>query len=176
MQTTPRRDESLSAVGLDLDGTLFDHHGSATAAVKDFILHFDREPTPELVAAWFDIEAQHFESWRTGQLTFADQRRLRLRDFLGALSVREPDDVETADAMFGRYLASYRRSWRAFDDAAPFLHQLRSQGTRVGVLTNGNYEQQVDKLHMTGLAPLVDIVCVSEHYAPPVANSSPQWS
>lgn len=39
---------------------------------------------------------------------------------------------------------------------------LRAQGTRIGVLTTGNQDQQLDKLRMTGLAPLIDIVCVSE--------------
>lgn len=44
----------------------------------------------------------------------------------------------------------------------PVLRGLRARGTRIGVLTNGNRAQQIDKLELTGLAPLIDVVCVSE--------------
>jgi putative hydrolase of the HAD superfamily len=33
---------------------------------------------------------------------------------------------------------------------------------RIGVLTNGNHDQQIDKLRATGLAPLINVVCVSD--------------
>lgn len=121
------------------------------------------------MTAWFDLEAQHFEAWRTRRVSFMDQRRLRLRDFLGMLSVPLPGDIHAVDALFAHYLADYRRSWRAFDDAAPLLRRLRAEGTRIGVLTNGDHHQQIDKLEATGLAPLVDVICVSEEirYARP---------
>ncbi|WP_206447640.1 HAD-IA family hydrolase [Agrococcus sp. KRD186] len=150
------------AVGFDLDGTLFDHRGSAAIAVRQFTIDLGREPTDRLVAVWFDIEAEHFEHWRTGSISFGEQRRRRLRAFLHLLAAEQPSDVGHADALFEQYLAHYRRSWRAFPDAAPTLAALRARGVRIGVLTNGNHAQQLDKLETIGLAPLIDAVCTSE--------------
>lgn len=152
----------LAAVGFDLDGTLFDHRGSAATAAEQFVRGLGREATPELVATWFDLEAEHFEAWRAGRVSFAEQRRLRLRAFLDALGVEAPGDADAVDLLFDSYLTEYRQTWRAFDDAVPLLRRLRARGVRVGVLTNGNRAQQLDKLRVTGLAPLVDVVCVSE--------------
>ncbi len=155
-------DRAWPAVGFDLDGTLFDHEGSATVGVEQFTLALGHEPTTELVSIWFDLEARHFEQWRAGNIAFTEQRRRRLRGFLDVLKMPVPDTTDALDAFFALYLESYRRSWRAYDDAVPVLRKLRAQGTRIGVLTNGNHPQQIDKLELTGLAPLIDVVCVSE--------------
>lgn len=161
--------DAWRAVGFDLDGTLFDHQGAAAAAVNHFVLGLGHEPTAALAAAWFEFETKHFETWRDGRITFTEQRRLRMGDFLSLLGMRAPDDTDAMDALFDRYLTAYQRSWRAFDEAEPLLRRLRAQGTRIGVLTNGNHAQQVAKLEATGLAPLVDVVCTSEQigYAKP---------
>ncbi|MBD3940420.1 HAD family hydrolase [Microbacterium sp. NEAU-LLC] len=151
-----------AAVGFDLDDTLFDHHGAATAGAEGFIRELGGEPHAELLAAWFDLEAEHFESWRTGKVSFLEQRRRRIRGFLPFLERAAPDEDDAVDALFGRYVAAYRASWRAFDDAVPLLTRLRAQGVRVGVLTNGSEPQQLDKLAAIGLRPLVDVVCASE--------------
>lgn len=39
---------------------------------------------------------------------------------------------------------------------------LRAKRLRIGVLTNGNRQQQIDKLRVVGLLNLVDVVCTSE--------------
>lgn len=150
------------AVGFDLDGTLFDHAGSGADAVRAFIADLGFEPTPELVSAWFALEAVHFESWRAGRILFAEQRRLRLRDFLGILGAKTPRDDDGLDELFDGYLVYYRRAWRAFPGVVEVLTDLRGRGVRVGILTNGNEEQQIEKLTVTGLSSLVDVVCTSE--------------
>jgi putative hydrolase of the HAD superfamily len=155
-------DEPWAAVGFDLDGTLFDHRRSATSAVRHLLISLDHAPTPELVEMWFRLEAEHFEAWRVGRVTFAEQRRLRLRAFLTELRLPARVGDAATDALFARYLGAYRASWRAFEEAAPLLGRLRAQGTKIGVLTNGSRAQQLDKLDVIALAPLVDIVCTSE--------------
>lgn len=39
---------------------------------------------------------------------------------------------------------------------------MRRQGLRLGILTNGSEEQQLDKLKVTGLYDAVDVICISE--------------
>lgn len=157
-----RRAVPWRAVGFDLDGTLFDHQGAATSAVEQLMTDLGHETTPARVAAWFEIEARHFERWRAGDISFVEQRRLRLGDFLKVLGVEPPTSVEHADALFGGYLVNYRRAWRAFPGVVSFLTSLRASDVRIGILTNGNHAQQVDKIDVIGLTPLIDVVCTSD--------------
>lgn len=150
------------AIGFDLDGTLFDHVGAAEEAVSEFVADLGCEPTAEHVAAWFTLEATHFESWRAGRMSFVEQRRRRLQEFLPLLGVAAPEGDDLLDGLFGTYLLLYRRAWRAFPGATAVLEDLRGRGVRLGILTNGSEEQQRDKLNVTGLRPLIDVVCTSE--------------
>ena len=152
----------LRAVGFDLDGTLFDHRGSATVAVDAFVRTLGADPSTLLQAVWFDAEDRQFERWRSGEITFEEQRRERLRKVLPAFGVATPSETVALDALFQAYLAEYERAWRGFPDNEAVLTSLRRDGLRVGVLTNGNEAQQRAKLRALGLLDLVDVVCVSE--------------
>ncbi|MEZ2370493.1 HAD family hydrolase [Arthrobacter sp. RCC_34] len=153
---------SLRAVGFDLDGTLFDHRGSATAAVDGFLAAFGVVPSERTRELWFAAEEHEFERWRAGDIGFQQQRRNRVTTVFGALGLETPDSSEGLDSVFDRYLAAYRAAWRLFPDAGDVLRRLRLRGVRVGILTNGSQGQQQEKVERTGLLDLVDTVCVSE--------------
>lgn len=152
----------IRAVGFDLDGTLFDHHGSATAAATGFLASLAIVPTEGALAAWFEAEHEFFERWRLGQLSVHDQRRERLRSVLPQFGAEVPTEACDLDALFDRYLVGYRAAWRAYADSASLLRQLRALGFRVGLLTNGTEAQQLDKLGRTSLLAAFDAVCISE--------------
>lgn len=111
---------------------------------------------------WFAAEELQFERWRAGHISFQEQRRERLRSVLPTLGIHPPDDEAELDDLFEQYGQAYRRAWRAYPDSASLLKGLRSAGLRVGVLTNGTQEQQLDKLTATGLIDSLDVVCTSE--------------
>lgn len=151
----------IRAFGFDLDATLFDHHASAVAGVEAFVAHLGLAPSSDLTALWFRLEELHFERWRAGEISHVEQRRERMRGFLPAAGFPRPGDA-AADEYFAVFLAAYRSTWRAFDDAVPVLSELRAAGVPVGVLTNGAETQQLAKLEVTGLLPFVDVVCTAE--------------
>lgn len=152
----------VRAVAFDLDGTLFDHAGASARAVDDFLHGIGVEGTDALRAAWAEAEGRHFERWRRGEVDFAEQRRARLVEVLPLAEVRPPRDPHELDALFDRYLAAYRAAWRPLPGSTALLREVRDLGMVIGVLTNGTEEQQRDKLAVTGLADLVDVVCTSE--------------
>ncbi|TDU90735.1 putative hydrolase of the HAD superfamily [Kribbella voronezhensis] len=152
----------MKAVLFDLDDTLFDHTTSATKAVHAWVSELDGTPSDELLAQWFEIEHRSFEAWLAGTFTHQGQRRARLREFLPLLGRPVPGTEDEQDAAFEGYLAWYRRNWAAFDDARPAMEVARSNGWRIGVLTNGSTPQQNAKLEQIGLADLVDVVCTSQ--------------
>ena len=152
----------MRGVGFDLDGTLFDHDGSASVAVNEFLRLLGIPPSAEARTMWFAAEEQQFERWRIGQISFQEQRRERLRSVLPALGHRLPADDAELDELFEHYGRAYRRAWRAYPDSVRLLKSLRSAGLRVGVLTNGSQAQQLDKLRTIGLIDYLDVVCTSE--------------
>ncbi|WNY33189.1 HAD family hydrolase [Curtobacterium flaccumfaciens] len=125
------------AIGFDLDGTLFDHHGSARAGVARFLRGFGVEATEAVLRDWFTAEDEQFERWRSGAISFQEQRRARLRTVLPPLGVVVAEDDAGLDAVFDDYSGAYRDAWRLFPESLPLLHELREHGHRLGLLTNG---------------------------------------
>ena len=152
----------LLAVGFDLDATLFDHRSSARIGLDWFLSGLGTESTEDLRTAWFAAESEQFERWRVGQIDFQEQRRERLRIFLPLIGMSTPSNVDHLDDLFSEYLHFYREAWRPFADSAEVLRVLRESGYRIGLLTNGNQKQQVDKLTVIGLLGAFDVVCTSE--------------
>lgn len=157
----------LRAVGFDLDGTLFDHRRSAQEAVDAFLGTLGVESSPAARTQWFAAEDVQFERWRSGRISFQEQRRERLRTVLPQLGLQAPTEDAELDELFDCYLDAYRGSWRPFADSADVLADLRSQGLKIGLLTNGTQEQQLDKLRSIGLLDAFDVVCTSERIGAP---------
>ncbi|MFG1815854.1 HAD family hydrolase [Kribbella sp. NPDC049174] len=162
----------MKAVVFDLDNTLFDHTASSTAAIHEWVAELGGTASDELVAQWFVIEERNFNQWLSGAVTHQGQRRGRLRDFLPLLGRPVPALDEELDQIYTGYLRHYQASWAAYPDARLALEVARSNGWRVGVLTNGSTKQQNAKLAAIGLADLVDVVCTSESLG--VSKPDPQ--
>lgn len=158
---------TLDAVVLDLDGTLLDHDAAALAGLATLLDALDVPDAPEAwVAEWCRLEDRHYPAWRDGLISFPEQRRLRLRDFLPLVDRPAPDDAEL-DQVFDRYLEGYERGWVAFPDALPAVQRLRREGLRIAVLTNGDHEQQTAKLRAIGLLDLCGPVIASSRTGAP---------
>ncbi|MGW5189554.1 HAD family hydrolase [Kribbella sp. NPDC004138] len=152
----------MKAVVFDLDNTLFDHTGCAVAGLRSWVTELGITPTDELIAEWFVIEEDQFSRFLAGELTHQGQRRGRLRAFLPVLGLPVPGADAELDEVFTGYLTQYTNNWIAYPDARPALEVARSNGWRVGVLTNGSTRQQNAKVAAIGLADLIDVVCTSE--------------
>jgi putative hydrolase of the HAD superfamily len=141
----------LAVVLFDLDGTLVDHHAATKAALHAWLPAYglSRDDIEALRPTWASTEQRHHGAWEAGQISFIEQRRRRLRDFLPVIGQDVPED--RLDAVFAEYLACYQASWTAFDDAAPALTRVTEAGLRTAILTNGDHTQQTAKLAATGL-------------------------
>lgn len=149
----------------DLDGTLVDHEAASASAVGTWLTQSGWSSPEDLAdhaAAWVEIEERHFPAYRARQVSFEQQRRLRLRDFLPRVGVDAAGwSDDRLDVVFAGYLNAYEDAWCAYDDAAPCLRAV-SATVPVGVLSNGDRVQQEDKLRRTGLLPLVGRVLTSD--------------
>jgi putative hydrolase of the HAD superfamily len=143
------------AVIFDLDGTLVDERAAADAAASRWSASHGQR-VDDAAARWAEIGERHFLRYQAREISFGEQRRARVREFLGA-----PLRDEEADARFADYLRLYEEAWTLFDDALPGIARARAAGLAVAVLTNGDAEQQRRKVRLLGLAPEIDHLIAS---------------
>jgi putative hydrolase of the HAD superfamily len=150
-----------AVVIFDLDGTLMDHEASVTTALRAWLPSLGARPTDDLAAAWFAAEERHFPAWQAREISWQEQRRRRLRDFLPLIGHPVGTEAEL-DAVFAGYAASYEAAWTRFDDVLPALHDLAVLGLPTAVLTNGTAAQQNAKVAAIGLSGTIGPVFTAE--------------
>lgn len=64
--------------------------------------------------------------------------------------------------LFNHFVTTYASFFDPFPDAIATLRWLRAQGLKLGVITNGTIDAQEAKIVGLGLAPLMDVVLISE--------------
>ena len=153
--------QSPRAVVLDADGTLWNTRAAMEAAAAAGISAV-WGPVPDEVLA---LAARRFRAdppgafrrFVAGELSFAEMRRIRLRDVADVAGLPWHDTApqayeEAYDPAFGAALHAYA-------DAAELLAWCSSQGVPVRILTNSAQDYTTRKVVATGLTPLVDAVC-----------------
>ncbi|MFB6723007.1 HAD family hydrolase [Kribbella sp. NPDC056345] len=146
----------LKAVLFDLDGTLVEQERAAALAVVDWAAQYGIKG-PDVAERWAVVSDRHYRRYQRRELTFDEQRRARVREFLGLYG----DDTEI-DAIFDGYLWRYEAGWQLYDDAIPAVRRARAAGLHVVVFTNGNSAHQQQKLDRFGLTAEIDRFISSE--------------
>lgn len=147
----------IRAVLFDLDGTLVDQESASESAVVEWAAELS-VTTSDLAERWRRISAHHYERYQRRDISFSEQRRERVRELLGS-----DLDSAAADRLFAGYLRRYEDGWSLFADAIPALERARGAGCRLGILTNGDREQQMQKVGRFSISAYVDeVVCSSE--------------
>lgn len=138
----------MRAILLDLDDTLLDDRDATAkgfvaflSAHKHTCAYADED---EALAAWREAAGRHWVRYERGELSFQDQRRWRVRDFLG----NRLNDAD-ADAAFLVYQKVYEASWRLLPDVLEFF--ARTHAIPKVIITNGDRETQLRKVEVTGL-------------------------
>ena len=148
------------AVLVDLDDTLFDHRGSARAALTEVhgrhaahvdFADFERQHMHHLEALHLEVLA--------GARSIDDARRERFRRVFGGVGVVL--DELGIDTVAAGYRRAYMAARRALDGAAALLQAVRPHA-RIAIVSNNLLDEQQEKLRFCGLAPLVDVLVVSE--------------
>ncbi|WP_037677621.1 HAD family hydrolase [Streptomyces griseus] len=152
---------SIRAVVWDVDDTLFDY---TTADREGMRGHLSAEgllegyDTPEAaLVRWREVTDRQWARFSAGELTWEEQRRDRVRVFLG----RRMTDAE-ADDWFQRYIGHYEAAWALFPDVLPVLDAL-AVSHRHAVLSNSSIHVQDHKLRVLGVHDRFEaILCAAE--------------
>ncbi|NKZ06787.1 HAD family hydrolase [Actinomadura latina] len=146
-----------TAVLFDLDGTLLDHEGAAGEAI---VRSFPDADPAWLVPRWAQLSDSAVDRYLAGELSFIAQRRVRIVALARELGLGDWDDAR-ADAWLAGYVALYEAAWRPFPEVPRVLDVLAARGPRLGVITNGDAEQQRRKIDAIGLADVLPYVVAS---------------
>lgn len=121
----------------DIDATLLDHDRAEKMGAIDFFKECKNEleySENEFVDLRYNLSKKYFEKFLAKEFSFQEQRRMRIKDLFG-----RHYNNEQADSKFNNYLELYKRNWSAFEDVIPCLLQLKQQGFRLGIISNGDY-------------------------------------
>ncbi|MFF5535198.1 HAD family hydrolase [Streptomyces cinerochromogenes] len=153
---------TIRAVVWDVDDTLFDYTTAdregmrAHLAAEGLLAGYD-SPVQALVR-WREITDQQWARYAAGECSFQDQRRDRVRVFLGEAALTDAE----ADAWFQRYVGHYEAAWSLFPDVLPVLEAL-SASHRHAVLSNSSITVQEHKLRTLGLLDRFEsVLCAAE--------------
>ncbi|WP_096154164.1 MULTISPECIES: HAD family hydrolase [Bacillus] len=153
----------------DIDGTLLDHDKAEKNGAIDFLRNYKNEiecSENEFVERWFTLSNKYFEKFLAKEMSFQEQRRMRIKDLFGHhLSDKQ------ADTKFNNYLELYKSNWSAFEDVIPCLEKLKQQGYHLGIISNGDYNQQVEKLERIRIQHFFDCIITSSEIG--VAKPNP---
>jgi putative hydrolase of the HAD superfamily len=141
----------------DIDDTLVDHTGAATAGAR--VLH-ESVGSPlqrdEFLTRWGEALERNYDRYLAGELTLPELRRERVRDVVD----RALTDA-AADRLADIYQSGYEAGWSLFPDVTACLDRLASSHS-LGIISNGDTRQQRNKLTAAGIAERFACILISE--------------
>ncbi|HGH7178507.1 HAD family hydrolase [Bacillus cereus] len=131
----------------DIDGTLLDYD----TAEKNGISHFFQKYNDifsgnelEAMKLWHELSEKYFNKFLSKELSFEEQQRMRMYHLFKAYGVNlSPWESQHK---FKQYIELYKNNWTAFEDVHYTLQTLQQERHSLGIISNGDYEQQVEKL------------------------------
>jgi putative hydrolase of the HAD superfamily len=138
----------MQALILDLDDTLLDDRAATRHALSAFVAFHRRalagESDVESFARWRSLSAHHWQRFERGEISFLEQRRSRVCEFLRC----SLSDLE-ADEAFEPYREAYESSWSLVPECDEFM-RMTAAIPKV-IITNGERGQQLRKVQASGL-------------------------
>jgi putative hydrolase of the HAD superfamily len=147
----------IEAVLFDLDDTLLDGDAAGQSGLRALLALCPSVDWQAAVAAWDTAFREHFPPYLRGEITMEQSRAARMRAWADLMAI--PVRAGAESAWFDWYLAGYQAGWSVFGDVAGCLDALA--GLRLGVITNGDGEQQRAKITAIGLDGRFEVVIAS---------------
>jgi len=148
---------AIGAILFDLDDTLLDGGAAWRSGMDALLVRCPEVSRAAALEAWDMAFEEHFVRYLAGELTFEESRIARIRSWSDLVSVVVPAGDELS--WFDDFRVGYEAGWVAFGDVEGALSQLRR--LRLGVVTNGDGDQQRAKLAALGLEQAFEVVICS---------------
>lgn len=144
----------------DIDGTLLDHNNSEYYGIVDIIKmysEFSSIDRDSIYSFWRKISDKHFEKYLRREISFTQQRIERIKELFCTVKLVLSD--KEAEEIFNIYIQKYEKNWKAYEDVIPCLLELSE--FRLGIISNGDKEQQILKLYKLGILDYFSTIVIS---------------
>ena len=155
----------MKYIFFDLDITLIDIKKAQNAAIEYLYKKYNFSNVTNLedfVSKWDELTEYHYAFYTRKEISYEEQRRRRIVGLFEAFNVTLNEE---AIKVYDVYLKSFEDNWCLFIDVWEVLNKLHNDGYKLGVISNGDLEQQTLKLKKTGIYELFDIVTTSSEYS-----------
>lgn len=145
-------------VFFDIDDTLIDQSSSERSAASQLWEGLDlrsKFTLDEFLSEWDQAKNRSISKYLKGEITFTEQRRERIRHFYPKRKL----EAGTADSYFNIYKERFEASWSLFTDVMPCLDGIKNM--RLGVISNGDSDQQRKKLRSTQIFDRFETIVIS---------------
>ena len=150
----------------DIDGTLFDQEKAEKLATIRFFKDnlTDLQVNQKEFATIREIYHNNFLKYLLKGVSALERNRMLMKDLFGHHISNEIADQKATD-----FVKLYKQNWIPFDDVIPCLEHLKSKHLNLGIICNGNYDRQVDKLESLGVKDYFDVITISsqKYFAKP---------
>jgi putative hydrolase of the HAD superfamily len=151
----------IKGIVFDIDGTLLQHEMALEKSLHNLYL-FIKNKIPhsnfnEFLSLWNTKLKHYFNEYLNGKISFEEQRILRVQSVLGNWGYKI--SLEEALEVFRVYLVKYEQNWELYTDVLPCLNKLGNFS--LGVISNGDGEQQRRKLTSTGINSFFKSIIIS---------------
>lgn len=154
----------MKYIFFDLDKTLIDVKKAQYAAIKDLynIYQFSSViDVSSFTKKWDELTDYHYAFYTRKEISYEEQRNRRIKDLFDCYNMKLD---RTPKEIYDVYLKSFEDNWSLFDDVYDVIEQLYNAGYKLGIISNGDLNQQTDKLKRTGIYNFFEIVTTSSEY------------
>ena len=158
--------KKYKAVLFDLDGTIFDNFGALDKALESLYgttPEFKTKPFIHFYTLYKNIEKKYFELYSEKKLTWKEQRIYRMKSLYSHFGVELDED--SAYEKFLVLLNLFESNWAMYKETTEMLTAIKNAGYKIGMVTNGEIAQQMQKLQIDGTADFFHSIVASSEYS-----------
>lgn len=154
----------IKAIFFDLDHTLLDLKKSQDIACEHFYKYFNFSTKTDLITflnKWEELVEYHYEFYTRKEISYEEQRIRRIVDLFKYFDIElNIDPLKAYDV----YLEYFENNWSLYEDTENIIKYLYNKKYILGVITNGDLKQQLNKLEKTNILKyMTDVVAASEY-------------
>lgn len=148
----------------DLDATLIDVKKAQNAAIKGLYDQYNFSSCidfPSFARKWDELTEYHYAFYARREISYEEQRIRRIVDLFATYGKEMDSDPSE---IYDDYLKYFEQEWCLFDDVIDAISTLRNSGHKLGIISNGDFNQQSEKLRKTGIDGFFEVITTSSEY------------